>query len=353
MVLHDDELPLPCLAMALASGCLPKPEVAPRRVLTAPRNEIPSSPIHLAFDFGDVISDGHKLEHVFFISNHGNQLSGLRAVPRSPCCTRVRPLPECVPQNAAFPVKVTFLTEGRSGPSEAHVDILTSEAPTHSWTLTLRADLHPRWQVVRLARSRPSVVLGSDRTIDYLIVTHRLDSDPPLLPCRVQAGPRLELDTLGSVQATRLRNGLVRESQELRIRALGQPRPGEASADLTLLLADGQRRSHEVFWHVSGRIEAVPAGIVIRGERRAQRVAVLLRSHVEPIRILGVEGPVITETTDLPSETRSSHVIPLEIDPDRIGTSGLGEIRVRTSDPLQPEVVLTVARLASFPEAVP
>ncbi len=237
-------------------------------------------------------------------------------------------------------IPVFVSTEGYSGPLEVRFGVRTDAPEFPNITLIVRADLYKEIEVEPTATAGP-LDLGEPATVAYR-VTHRRMS-PGRSPRIVASVPApFVVSFVGSPIESPVLGGITEWRRDIVITIPARDEAGRIRATLRLESDGGLVREEKLSWEIQRSLRIVPDALTIRRDERSAERSILLLSKDRDVKILRVDGEIVTEHRIAPKSgaSRASKTI-LRLDGERAG-SGTASIRIATDHPLYPEVMVPV-----------
>jgi hypothetical protein len=297
-------------------------------------------PIH-EDDLGTLIADGARHLHEFTIENATDlSLRLLRAEALTPCCSSIGPIPESIPPGGTVRIPVVWATGIQSGARSVGFVIRTDGPRQPAKMLAMRASLIPAWEVEASERS-VTLLPGRTGEIRFRVTARSQGARGRMLPEDVEATPPLLASYLGTATRSARADGLVESCREVLVKFPADREPGVHRGNLLFRWRGGRSEAHPLSWEVHRLVSVAPAVLALRSRAEPRQQSFLLSSNERPVRILGVEGPLLASPVALPRDTRTSHVVELTLDARRTDTRP-SQIKFHTDHPDQPDVSMTV-----------
>ncbi len=222
-------------------------------------------------DFGLVLAGRKVLRHEFVLSNPTNRpVRLLRAEARTPCCSKIGPLPESIAPGGKVKVPITFNTGYETGFRRVEFVIVTDSSRSPVWTLGVRARCFAEFEVER--EGDASLTSGKTGKQTLHVICRRRESDGLIAPIGIDVRSPLESALVGpGKQAEEVSDGLIRTTRVIEVRLPSIAKPGPQRQEI-LLRWDGHRtETYLVNWTVTAPIMANPPGLVIRSSEGLAR----------------------------------------------------------------------------------
>lgn len=296
-----------------------------------------------SFDFGRVLSGdrGLVLSHEFPLVNRADRpMRILHASALMPCCSTLDGVPASIAAGQSARIRASFRPGSSTGRRRLGFEVATDADSGRIHRFLLEANLAPEFE------------LRGDPGTDTVNAVNRPGRSRLEVVCRMLRGEGRELpssvDTDAPVRATfegpgaecELEGGLIERTRGILVDWPATKVPGHELSRLRLVWDDGRTSEHALVRVVEPRISPSPSAFVWRVGGPATGV-LLLRSE-EPFRILGIEGPVEMASRSPEDGPSRLHRVGLAFRP----TAGLApettNIVVRTDDPDQPSVAVTL-----------
>jgi len=333
-----------------AAGAPPKENsrhVAAASRIAYPGTYSPPRPIFLVHDFGSVFDDCRILHHSFRLTNSTRApVHALKAVPLTPCCCAVGPLPGEIPAASSAEVSASLKLGLNPGLVRAEALIVASSTGLTVWSLELRANVVAKREI-RPAEPAEEYTLSTGCAGRWIwrVTTRCAPDEAPAAPITVRATEPLRVSFLGPSSVPLLSHGVRESTRDIEVLAPATARPfGRQHGEIVVWFdRDQALLKHRISWHVVPVLRAVPSGFVLTGADGPVSKSVLVESDDRPFRIIGINNPFATDSASPGScGAFRSHRIELDIDPARTERQRVGSIRIITDHPSQPEVTVSV-----------
>lgn len=294
-------------------------------------------------DFGPVLAGTRVLQHDFILSNPTSRpVRLLKAEARTPCCSKIGPLPKSIAPGSTVKVPITYRTGFETGPRGVEFTIVTDAPSRPIWRLAVRARFFAEFEVQQAGDSFLSTGQPGEQMLH--VVCRRHATEGRTAPVGIDVRPPLEATLGGPVVESDEEelDGVIRSSRDIEVRLPAVDRPGPQRQEIVLRWDKGETSTYAVNWMVNASIQANPPALVVKSSDGLTRRTVRLSAGDQAFRIRQVSGPLLAEKPESSSQAKRAHELSLAIDPGRLSDGGVSDIRITTDHPNQREVTISI-----------
>ena len=287
-------------------------------------------------DFGNVITNGEPLRHVFrFKNNSEREIRILGSIRSSTCCTSFGTMSKEVGASEILEIPVELKTAGKAGYLRGEFAIRTDSPIAPGIAMELRANLFEPFEV-RDIHSVFQVVLGRSMPRHFEVIIRTMRGEPVVWPFVSGMSARLENKTL---EPDEVNEDIIESKKDLVLSFEATGELGRRSDAILFRWPDGRERSYTPAWEVLPPLRAIPHTLILDPDAGEASHTVVIRSDELPFQVLGVDGPSVRSYQVLSVE-KGQICLKLQLDPTNQGEAS--KIRIATDHPNFAEVGLNV-----------
>jgi hypothetical protein len=293
-------------------------------------------------DFGPVLAGNKVLRHDFILSNPtGRPVRLLKAEARTPCCSRIGPLPDSIAPQGTVKVPIEFRTAFQTGPRRAEFTITTDASSRPVRALAVSARFFAEVEIQQEGDSFLPAGQRGEQT--FRVICRRGATEGRAAPAGIEIRPPLE-GLAGPVVETAEAgfDGVIRSSRDVKVSLPAVESPGARRQDILLRWDGGETRTYVVAWTVTAPIRANPPALIVKSSEGTAKRTVKLSAEDRAFRVRQVAGPLLASAPEIPSEAKQGQELTLTIDPKRLSEGGVSDVRITTDHPHQREVTVSI-----------
>lgn len=302
----------------------------------------------IQYDFGLLLAGSEtKLVHTYKLTNisfKGVRILGVEN--RKPCCGEVATVePQTLEHGQALEVPVTLKLGVGSGEVLRHA-VLQVDGNDNSISLITRATSQSRIAMIAVQPEIDLLNLGETRSVEYFVYSYGTQSIPCLNLDDMEI--RSELPTKWVDKVERLGTSgrhIFEHRRRLAVTLPAASEPGRRSYMLFIQdhagLIVGRQ---QIVWTVLNQLETTPTGLIFAANSAiGDHKQVVLRSRDdEPFKILGTESSLTNISIETDQLQKTTHRIKVANFNDTSLNAKIGELKIRTNHPKQPNVTISV-----------
>ena len=294
-------------------------------------------------DLGALLAENQVILHRFTIRNQGaTSVRLVRATALTPCCSAVEDFaPGPLAPGGSAQLAVSFRPGRQTGWKRVDFLIESDTDAVPTLRCVLLAQLIGGWEFQWLKGSATTLPANRPGEQRYRVIHRQKVGLGRGAPTEVVGSDPLRVEWTEPPATRPLADGIEEWTRPLRVALPALAEAGNHHGELSFRRPDGHTVTEPIFWTVTLPLTVVPSGFVLPdpGPGPVHRV-VVVRGTDHPFRITGAAGPLVPGSFVPPSDPARSHRLDLAIDPSQL--AGVGDIRLTTDHPDQPEVSLSV-----------
>jgi hypothetical protein len=302
-----------------------------------------ASQLHI---FPATVARGQTVHHRFALKNPTGRTIRLRSADAStPCCSSIRLEARALAARESTTAEVEWRIARGTGRKAVDFTIETDSADYPELKLRLVVDLRADWEVIPARDGLPKFRMGEGGEVRMRILSRRTPDEGAGSLVAVDSDPPLHARFAGSASPPVLvAEGVREESREIVAILAPSNDVGVHRGTVRFGWSDGRQEAIDVAWEVVPHVRASPSALFVTRGIPTTRV-IMIRSEGDPIRILGVTGPLQEDPLANPGVVDDVHELVLKILVPTDGTDPAPNVRNTTDSRRQPvvEVVLIAA----------